>query len=733
MSTYEVSTTARNEIALPGCNPTPLASYLKALGVLRLVAEQGGDPDVRGRWRDDVFVLLTTLSADDLMRFFLDRYSPTPLVAPWNGGSGFYPKDNVEAINALAASTAGRFRAYRTAVALARSVVDAFGLTESPKNEVKQSFLQRLRNGASERLLGWMDAAVILAETDPRYPPLLGTGGNDGRLDFTNNFMQRLTDLFETTTGAGKPTSSALLRAALFLRATDGLPDKAIGQFAPGHAGGPNASAGFEGTAKVNPWDFVFMLEGAVVLAASAARRLDTSGTAAMSAPFTVRSRSGTVGAAAQADDSDARGEIWMPLWANWWSFEEVAALFAEGRAVLGARHVRDGLDFARAAAKLGVDRGLGAFQRYGFLMRAGKAFLATPLSRVAVRRNPQADLIDELERRDWLTRVQRHARDDTAPSSFRALAGQLDAALFTLTQRSDRDAVQRVLRLVGRMEALCSTSTKSREALVPLPSLSASWAVQSDDGSAEFGIARALAGLAFSAGSVNGRAVTLGLRPHLAPITLDGRDWHPESRLVCWGPGPLERNLAAMLHRRRLAAVAHGQDGEVLTGSTGAQLAEMMAFIEGRTDDRRIAELAAGLACVLRLPPRPAAMVGGTPPVPPAYAWLKPLFTSESMLRRLGWLPEDRSLRLPAEVSARLAAGDVPVALRLAWQRLRALDKPLPGREPPSASSPTGLRLLAALLIPLAFREQEALLKGLSAPSNNGEPTSASTESTIH
>ena len=48
---------AVNDIALLGCNPTPLASYLKALAVLRLVAEappdEGGDPQAMGFWRDE--------------------------------------------------------------------------------------------------------------------------------------------------------------------------------------------------------------------------------------------------------------------------------------------------------------------------------------------------------------------------------------------------------------------------------------------------------------------------------------------------------------------------------------------------------------------------------------------------------------------------------------------------------------------------------------------------------
>src|SRR4051794_13746252 len=61
-----------SEIALAGCTPTPLAAYLKALGILRLVAEQK-DPDVRGFWRDETFVLDTALSREDLVAFFLNE------------------------------------------------------------------------------------------------------------------------------------------------------------------------------------------------------------------------------------------------------------------------------------------------------------------------------------------------------------------------------------------------------------------------------------------------------------------------------------------------------------------------------------------------------------------------------------------------------------------------------------------------------------------------------------
>jgi CRISPR-associated protein Csx17 len=714
-----------NEIALPGCTPTPLASYLKALAVLRLVAEQAGDPDATGCWRNDEFVLRMQLDKKALLRFLLHDYQPTPLIAPWNGGSGFFPKDNRDGINPLAATSCTRFASYREVITAARRVVTKVCPQGSPKNEEKAAFLQSLRNTASEHLIRWMDAAVILSDGDPRYPPLLGTGGNDGRLDFTNNFMQRLGDVFDIGSGSPKDNASGLLETALFGVPTATLPERAIGQFSPGNAGGPNATSGFEGNAKVNPWDFILMLEGAVLLAASVVRRLDSSNSAMLSAPFTVHNRLATVGAAALSDDGDARGELWMPLWAAYFTLEEVQSLFSEGRAALGARPVRDGLDFARAVARLGVDRGITIFQRYGFLMRSGKAFLATPLSRIAVRRNPRADLIDELERMEWLGRVQRYARDDKAPSAFRTASAQLDAALFALTQRSDNAAVEKVLRQLGRMEGHCANSPKTREAIgSPVPGLSSEWIRQADNRSPEFRIALALAGLSLQV-EKNGKRAYLGMRPHLAPVALDGRSWDTDSRLACWSHGSLERNLAAVLHRRRLEAVRLNAEGELLRSRTGARLGDIQQFLATETDDRRIAELLGGLACVDL--GRVESRTDSAPATPmPVYALLKPFFTSEAMLHALGWLPPDRTLHLPAEIPARLVGNDVEAALELAWRRLRALGVKLPGQEPPCVAGINGPRLLAALMIPLVFAETGRLLRWLDLAPETESPEEA-------
>jgi hypothetical protein len=56
----------QHRLSLPGCAPIPLAHYLKALGILRLVAEdrERGDPAAAGCWDRDVFILHSRLDRE---------------------------------------------------------------------------------------------------------------------------------------------------------------------------------------------------------------------------------------------------------------------------------------------------------------------------------------------------------------------------------------------------------------------------------------------------------------------------------------------------------------------------------------------------------------------------------------------------------------------------------------------------------------------------------------------
>jgi CRISPR-associated protein Csx17 len=126
---------------LKGCTPVPLAGYLKAVGILRLVAEQA-DADASGFWRDERFVLCTRLTKEELVRLFVCQYQPTPVVAPWNGGSGFWPEDNQKHpkdqspdLIAIRSSGDSRLSSYRAAINTCQDLIDKDKLS---KSEVKK-------------------------------------------------------------------------------------------------------------------------------------------------------------------------------------------------------------------------------------------------------------------------------------------------------------------------------------------------------------------------------------------------------------------------------------------------------------------------------------------------------------------------------------------------------------------------------------------------------------------
>lgn len=723
---------AMNEITLPGCTPTPLASYLKALGVFRLVAEQK-DPGVKACWRGERFVLVTRLKREELARFFLDEYRPTPILSPWNGGSGFYfqeeklkekdpatgkrqktgvrnqPTVATETVEKLLASEATRFDPYRQLLRLGKETVTKFKLVEAPKEDGKVRFIQFIRSSYPEDFMAWLDAALVLttdktelSQLKSEFPPLLGTGGNDGNLDFTNNFMQRLVELFDPGTGEAIGFSPVWLEQALHATPTPELAQNAIGQFAPGQIGGANATTGFSTESRINPWDFVLMLEGVLLFATATTRRLESNQQTAFAYPFTVRPANGGSGGVTQTDAATgkSRGEIWMPLWGRPAQLEELRTLLAEGRATVGRRAARDGLDFARAVGQLGTDRGIAAFQRYGFMVRNGLAYLATPLGRIETARTPNADLINDMERGGFLERLRREARDKDAPASLKRAVAQLENALFALTRPSGgRQAIQRALILLGETMQALAVSRKGQDAVPMLPRLSESWVMQANDNSVEFRIALALASLA-------------GLRAYLAPIAWNDKnrrwEWQPDSRLFVWGRGELTRNLVRIVERRVIEAQRQEAGPFASHARLGAWLANIQAFLFGDTDDGRIAALLHGLIWADLPDGLPGSSGKGTGEeglhglLPTAYAVLKPFFTPPALLKYLGRLSEDACLILPGELPRLLSADQVQKAQDIAWRRARIAGLDWPQGDAPQTGTLNGQRLLAALAVPI-------------------------------
>jgi CRISPR-associated protein Csx17 len=590
---------------LTGCRPSPLAHYLKALGVLRLVGEQI-DPTARGWWYDDVFHLATRLDQSQLEEFFLKTYSPTPMLTPWNGGSGFYPKDNKTGLEAIEKSTAPRFAAYRTAIAQAKHIVEDLN-AKPDKGETKNRVITECRHLWRGPALQWIDAALAMSgDGEPAFPAMLGTGGNDGRLEFTNNFMSRLNSMFQLALPDGRPSAntSAQLSTALWNQPTPTLESGAVGQFLPGAAGGPNGTTGFAGSFGVNPWDYVLMLEGALLFSAGLSRRCQANALPQAAAPFAVRG-SGTGYGSSADSDAGARGEQWMPIWSRPATHSEMTTVLREGRSQINGRTAGRGTDMARAIARMGVARGIQQFERYGYIERNGLSNLAVPLGRFEVKARPNQRLLDEVT--PWIDRLRQISSDKLAPQSFARAYRACELAVFNCATRAAARDFRNLLVAMGEAEDQMLASPKfSAEKCSPMPSLSAQWLDAVWEDSSEFRLALALAA---QHGPLESKAKAVSVRTHWLPLDTSGKRFEKGESGLNIGPDQaafgldLTRAAIAVMHRRLLACNKSVNEGylplKLARPEFGASLNDIEKFLGYATDDGRILAYARALMCL--------------------------------------------------------------------------------------------------------------------------------------
>lgn len=654
---------------LGGCAPTPLAHYLKALGVLRLISAQA-DPEARAWWEGERFFLGSHMDREDLEDFFLLRYEPSPLVAPWNGGSGFYPKDKKakKAHDILLTAESDRFSIYRTTILSARNL--AGSRKEAPDGEEKSQFIQACRMTWRGSALSALDAALVIdGKGNIRFPALLGTGWNDGRFDFASNFLIRFLSVVNPD-GTPRNEARSLLRCAIWGEPAAGLltgADGKVGQFFPGGAGGANAvnGPGGQNDTLLNPWDFVFMLEGAILFAANASRRLGATASSRAAAPFAVSAQGAGYASAADSDES-ARGEQWMPLWSQPMTLPELRRLLAEGRAQIGARNAQEPLDLIRAVARLGTARGISAFQRYGYIERNGQSNLAVPLGRVKV---PAHDLsriavLDDLE--TWLPRLRLQARDTKtrkAPASLKQAERRLADDLFAVTQHPDEASRwQAVLTSLANVEAVMRTGAGMRAG--PIPKLRPEWVLAADDGSPEFRLALSFA-LQAAGFSKDGRAFQ-SMRRHWWPM-----DKSDSSAVVMEGRNG-EADAITVVERRLIESAQRGQRRLPLQAAprAAADAGDLALLVAGRVNLDHTLTLARAL---MTLDVR-AWFTSGVRPISaphgdvPDDAWLA------IRLALLPWpLKDGRRIGVDPAIVRRLASGDAASAVELALRRLRA------------------------------------------------------------
>jgi len=705
-----------NDIELKGCTPVPLAHYLKALGILRLVSEQK-DPDARGYWKNDRFHIVTNMSDENLLAFFLEEYRPTPIVSPWNGGSGFGPSDYQDAIVAIANSTSIRYQEYRNTITVARKIRAEMGIKDKVDKGKKEQLLLRCRNEFSEEALRWLDATYILTDDGAKYPPILGTGGNDGRLDFSKNFMQNLS-VYVGVNNDSYERSRIFIRNSLFVDTINDLDNNAIGQFFPSAVGGANAQAGFESNSNMNPWDYILMVEGALFFASACSKKMKSVGVGTLSYPFSVRTVAVGYGSSSKDDESNSRPEIWMPIWKRPTSSLELKTIFTEGRSVIGRRDSQTGIDFARSIATLGVDRGIEEFHRYGFMVRNGLAYFATPIGRFQVQRQPQVDLINEID--TWLNIFRTKSSTDKTPASIVRVSKNLDKAILDLCTSRSPLKMQAVLINLGHCEKEMINSsswTGGATKLKPVPYLSKTWLKECDDGTVEFRLAAGLS-------SVYGRygESLFSIRRNIEPVIEGSNPFfkfkeNRDANEAVGTSGELTSILNSIMYRRLVRAQQKGCENFPDRAAWYVHPGDIADFIEGRVNDEKIIDLLWGMILInwredgmIEIRDRDSEQSM----MPDASYMLMKICHSDVDI-------DGKKIPVIPQIHRLASGGDGKRAMELALRRLRSSGVS-PVRLNHSISQARSKRIAAALLFPVRRKHMDEFIKMVSRPKKNAE-----------
>lgn len=707
-------------VPLPGCTAETLMDYLKALAVLRLVSQHpDGDSEARGYWRDGQFVLQSTFDQDALRGFFLEKYAPTPILAPWGARSGFFDggseKSAREALDTIMGAEDVRLVPIKRGIREVRELLKRLGLDQKAEEEEKLRLLAACRAQLGDQVLCWLDACYVLTGAGRKFPPLLGTGGNEGSGSYVSGFAQQVVacliernhDLALDTALFGTPTQRA-------------IGGQVPGHFSPGTLGGANASQGFSGQVTTNRWDYLLCIEGTCLWASSVARRCGQVGRSVAAFPFTVNVSGTGAGSLSSTDATKPKeakrdvAEMWLPLWSRPASISEIIALLGEGRVTVGRRAAETGVDFARAAASLGIDRGVSEFSRVLFLMRNGQSFMGVSVGRITVSERADVDLLREID--PWLAAF-RLAVSDKAPPRFRSALRQIDRSIFDFCQYGGAPFFQAILRALGRAEAELATGERfrvdgqtGRVRVRPLSGLSSDWISAAADGSPEFDVALALAGIFDDEDKIG------SLRANLEPVdSQSGRlNWAERDRRVVWSSGNLIANLAAILARRLMDGARAGCADLPFDFVNSASPGAIAGLLAGTLDESRIEHLLWGLMLVDH-------RQRGTKVQSPVEYVEVDILPRQFALLKLMFLPFPLQLRgvsvrirpEPAVVSL-LGANRVGEACRIAMRRLRSSGlTPLPHRTSTgmvrddvwSDGLPLdGRRLAAALLVPISW-----------------------------
>lgn len=331
-------------LALPGLYPDSLGNYLASLGLLRVLSRKW--PSARVAWRDEVLqVVGGPPTLDDLLDELV-RVAGTQSESDANREWAQYDK--------------------------------AWSDAQKKGTKTKSGAPLALWQAEAQEPHLELFAAHAVPHARVSFNPLLGSGGNAGRRDFSAGWKQAVDALAaapkagkgrgkKKAAGSGDSASApdarrSELRAFLLGQPLTWL----LGKLAAGswfseatklyNSGQSPAREG-----QISPWAMVLACEGLALLVGGASRRLGARSRAVGAFPFVTQA----VAPETAGEAGRILGEIWTPIWTRPMTLAEAIALFSRGRAELRGRGALTPATFAAAIRARGVDAGVSEFRRF--------------------------------------------------------------------------------------------------------------------------------------------------------------------------------------------------------------------------------------------------------------------------------------------------------------------------------------------------------------------------------
>lgn len=602
--------TINDALALPGCKHDILGHYLKAIGLLRVLAKcadhpDHADPEAEGWWdMENAYFCLRSQKYGTIGRlteFFEKHYRPTPVFA-----------DETNA-NRVKRSTSLSLTDYFVAAAA------KLGVHLSDEVSASEAFVAYRDAPAS------MHAELLDAVSAPRFvsgsnnPLWLSKGRTSGKGHIWSSFGEYVDDFEKLRTQKSKGSFHALVKSAISGTGSDTKAAKGKGTpFFPDAIKGYNFGAGWvKETYPFNALDYILAVEGAFALRGGAARVIGANARRFAAFPFVF-----DTGEEMLDDSNKLQGTahaLWLPLWDRATTYAELASFISDAQARLPNKDARYSAEFVRALNAQGVDAGFAGWQEFRFKMKGSRVPWVSTGALITHRPTEQRSrgaatllnrALDPLDASLFLDQFAWQGQDAGARSPHRfgaAINSVMETAALEPTPRHCLALLETIFAACRQMCISDSFRNNLRGGratfFAPLPMAEWDELLHGMEAEPEFRIARALASL--TGQRVEGNADLTVVEPMLGsilPLKVGRRGWYlPEKderhHQDVWTGSDLALDLAAVLQRRYMDSARHPRPA--LRSPHGASLPDVLSFLRGELDEMRIARWTEALSLI--------------------------------------------------------------------------------------------------------------------------------------